>query len=262
VLLTPPAHDTADLQVTQTIATSASAPGEAVVYRVEVANLGASPANDVTLIDVLPAALTLVSIDTDAGAGACAGTRRLACALGTLAPQQRVILSVRATATAPGLIAHTVSVSGREVDPDLTNNAARATFALSIAADPARDTDGDGMPDLWESAMGLDPAVNDAAGDPDGDGLTNAQEAAAGTHPRGFYKQYFAEGISNAFFGTAFDLLNADLAREAAVLCALMADPTAWTMMEERAPAQHARRLLGHAELGAMVQPAFAPDLS
>jgi uncharacterized repeat protein (TIGR01451 family) len=222
VLLTPPAHDTADLQVTQTIASSASAPGEAVVYRVEVANLGASPAHDVTLIDVLPAGLTLVSIDTEIGA--CAGTRRLACALGTLAPQQRAILSVRATATAPGLIAHTVSVSGREVDPDLTNNAARVTFGLSAAVDPTRDSDGDGMPDLWESAMGLDPAVNDAASDPDGDGLTNAREADAGTHPRGFYKQYFAEGVANAFFNTTFDMLNVDTGREAAMVSELMTD--------------------------------------
>ena len=44
-----------------------------------------------------------------------------------------------------------------------------------------------------------------------------------------------------------------------AVLCALMADTTAWTMVEEREPV---RRLRGHGELGAMVQPAFAPDLS
>ena len=47
-----------------------------------------------------------------------------------------------------------------------------------------------------------------------------------------------------------------------AVLCALMADRTAWTMVEERAPVAHARRSRGHAELGALVQPAFAPDLS
>jgi uncharacterized repeat protein (TIGR01451 family) len=221
-LLTPPAHDTADLQVTQTITTSASAPGGLVVYQVEVMNLGAKSANDVTMIDVLPDGLTLESITT--AAGTCAGTRRLACALDTIAPQQVVVLTIHARTTGAGLIGHTVSVSGREVDPDLTNNAARTTFVLSTASDPSRDTDGDGMIDVWESAMGLDPAANDAGADPDGDGLTNAQEATAGTHPRGFYKQFFAEGVANAFFGTAFDLLNVDVAREAAVVCALMAD--------------------------------------
>ncbi|MCP3880977.1 MAG: isopeptide-forming domain-containing fimbrial protein [Sulfitobacter sp.] len=38
------------------------------------------------------------------------------------------------------------------------------------------DTDGDGMPNGWETANGLNPAVDDAAGDADGDGFTNLTE--------------------------------------------------------------------------------------
>ncbi|MCB1133560.1 MAG: hypothetical protein KDN05_20750, partial [Verrucomicrobiae bacterium] len=42
------------------------------------------------------------------------------------------------------------------------------------------DSDGDGMPDAWEQANGLDPSssagVDGAAGDLDGDGLSNVQE--------------------------------------------------------------------------------------
>ena len=52
------------------------------------------------------------------------------------------------------------------------------------------DSDGDGLPDGWEAAHGMDPlAANtgdprtDASADPDLDGLTNAQEAALGTDP-------------------------------------------------------------------------------
>lgn len=52
------------------------------------------------------------------------------------------------------------------------------------------DTDGDGLPDGWEAAYGMDPLVDntgdprtDADADPDLDGLTNAQEAALGTNP-------------------------------------------------------------------------------
>lgn len=43
------------------------------------------------------------------------------------------------------------------------------------------DTDGDGMLDTYETANGLNPAVNDAALDKDGDGLTNLQDFQRGT---------------------------------------------------------------------------------
>jgi hypothetical protein len=44
------------------------------------------------------------------------------------------------------------------------------------------DSDGDGLPDDYERASGLDPySVDNTGGDPDGDGLDHAAEAAAGT---------------------------------------------------------------------------------
>lgn len=47
-----------------------------------------------------------------------------------------------------------------------------------------RDTDGDGIPDGWETAHGLNPsAASDAKLDSDADGLSNWQEYVAGTNP-------------------------------------------------------------------------------
>jgi hypothetical protein len=45
------------------------------------------------------------------------------------------------------------------------------------------DRDGDGLPDEWELAMGLNPDRPDANEDPDGDGLNNLAEYLAGTNP-------------------------------------------------------------------------------
>ncbi len=63
------------------------------------------------------------------------------------------------------------------------------TPGLPNASDPARsDRDGDGLPDAWELANGLDPRSsrgNDGAtGDPDGDIFTNLAEFLALTDPQ------------------------------------------------------------------------------
>jgi thrombospondin type 3 repeat protein len=56
--------------------------------------------------------------------------------------------------------------------------------AGSVILDPNLDADGDGIPNGWEQAYGLDPLnAADASADPDGDGFSNLQEYLAGTDP-------------------------------------------------------------------------------
>lgn len=71
----------------------------------------------------------------------------------------------------------------------------------------AADTDGDGMPDAWESDHGTNPLVPDADQDADRDGMTNGQECLAGTDPQSAHSTLRLEASPGAPGGVILSFL-------------------------------------------------------
>ncbi|WP_331714960.1 hypothetical protein, partial [Auraticoccus cholistanensis] len=125
----------ADLTVTNTPVSGAAVPGSQVTWTVVVSNTGPALARGVTLTDVVPAGVTLVSLD---GTGATCDATTGSCALGDLAPGDSrtitVVAAVEADYDEP-TVTSTASVAATTLDPDDTDNVAPSTVAVVGSAD-------------------------------------------------------------------------------------------------------------------------------
>src|SRR5215210_4279977 len=107
------------------------------------------------------------------------GTRQIVAAAGgrlVMPGSLQRAVERRATGSAPE--------PGGRVGVTERSSRAKAPDRTAPLADSSDDTDGDGLPDVWERRFGLDPEnPADATADPDGDGLDKLTERRLRTTP-------------------------------------------------------------------------------
>ncbi len=156
----------ADLSVTGTAAPEPATVEQALTYTITVTNAGPDAGSDVTLTNVLPAGVTLVSASPSQGA--CNGDATIECALGALASGATATVTIVVTPTQVGPAAVEASVAGADIDPDATNNSATVSATVNPAANEPDNGAGDGDNGGADGGGGAD-GDGDGAGD-DGDG--------------------------------------------------------------------------------------------
>jgi len=100
-----------------------------ITFTTDVINQGPKDATGVAFTDTLPGGLTFVSATSTTGS--CVQAKGVvSCMIGALASAFDSSISIVATPTAVGTISNTMSVSGNESDPVLTNNSATQTVSI------------------------------------------------------------------------------------------------------------------------------------
>jgi uncharacterized repeat protein (TIGR01451 family) len=114
-----------DIAVTKTAAPTTVSVGGSTTFKITVTDAGPGVATGTTLIDTLPAGLTVVGTTTTAGS--CTTATPISCSLGTIAPGTTVVVTIIARVTSPGSHVNRAAATENEPDTNLSNNAAQAT---------------------------------------------------------------------------------------------------------------------------------------
>lgn len=119
-----------DLAITKDAPAGTILVGDNLVYTLTVDNLGPLAADNVTVVDALPAQVTYVS--DDAGCGQSLGT--VTCNLGTITSGGSDIVHLTVMANTAATFANTANVSGDVVDSNPGNNSDSATITVEAPA--------------------------------------------------------------------------------------------------------------------------------
>ncbi|WP_026463392.1 T9SS C-terminal target domain-containing protein [Adhaeribacter aquaticus] len=133
-----PTIEEADLSITKTVSAGPYTIGGVITYTLTVTNNSLNEATNVRVTDVLSGNLAFVdyvatrngvadnSITFNQGTGFFA--------VGSVAPKQTVVINIRATITAAGIVPNTATVIGNEVDPNPGDNSGGVTIVVPVAS--------------------------------------------------------------------------------------------------------------------------------
>ncbi len=122
-----PTLPSADLELVKTALTPEVHPGQQASFSLVVTNKGPSDAQEVKLLDTLPAGLAYVS----AGGASCeAAGQAVTCTLGTMTAGSSVTVELTTQPAGLGSYTNTAVVSSTTPDPDTGNNSSEATVKV------------------------------------------------------------------------------------------------------------------------------------
>ncbi len=121
-----PAGAFADISLTKIATQEPVAASLTFNYEIMVSNLSSGTATGVTVVDTLPAGVTLVSMAVPSQ-GSCSGTSTVTCNLGTLLGGSSATIDLTVTKVVGGLVSNSAMATANESDPNMANNSNTAS---------------------------------------------------------------------------------------------------------------------------------------
>ena len=138
------AVDAANLSITESVSPTAAVTGNAVNYKITVANKGPAQGTNVAVSDSFSGTVTVTPTAATPSQGTCtldANTQITNCALGTLAPNASATITFSATVTIPaaasngGTLSNNATAASDQPDTDTSDNSASTTVNVSLPPD-------------------------------------------------------------------------------------------------------------------------------